>query len=53
MLVSWSIRNERNSRVFNREPARLLGQLLTEIFEQVQLWCAAAPSTWASFSCRL
>lgn len=23
------------------QPARLLGLLLTEIFEQVQLWCAA------------
>nr|TKW31864.1 hypothetical protein SEVIR_2G133800v2 [Setaria viridis] len=41
MLVSWSIRKERNSRVFNREPPRLRGQLLTEIFEQVQLWYAA------------
>ncbi|KAK8447117.1 hypothetical protein SEVIR_8G003050v4 [Setaria viridis] len=52
MLVSWKIWKERNERVFARSPPKDVSQLLHEIIQEGQLWCASGAKHLAAIGSR-
>nr|TKW33058.1 hypothetical protein SEVIR_2G208466v2 [Setaria viridis] len=48
MLVSWKIWKERNERVFARSLPKDASQLLQEIIQEGQLWCASGAKRLAA-----
>nr|TKV93175.1 hypothetical protein SEVIR_9G208800v2 [Setaria viridis] len=50
MLVSWKIWKECNERVFARSPPKDASQLLHEIIQEGQLWCASGAKHLAAIS---